>query len=340
MSDKVMARQRGHRAFTLVELLVVIAIIALLIALFAPNLTAALRYARTVQCANNLKRIGEAVMSHRAALGGDWDKRLLAGTWPEALVDYAGGETGIFICPEDADPTGGGMTENFPVQMAISPNHTWAGISHYCDLVPGPLVRKISVQQHAAYWQVGYAGGPPPPATYDGPEGPPVTYFLMFEDVQGGGDMDINDCQVMIELDANGAPTFHPADTPWSGYKMYFVWAADHTNALDSDQPLAIYPGEARSVTVFGALVSYGMNEDVAKLAGGTRKILAVDYEQVVANSSHDQWSDWHDEDNVPVFARHGQKMNVLHMDGSVKLRRPDEIDPAEESVAERCWQP
>ena len=32
--------------------------------------------------------------------------------------------------------------------------------------------------------------------------------------------------------------------------------------------------------------------------------------------------------------------MNVLHMDGSVKLRSPDDIDPDETSVAERYWQP
>jgi len=333
MSDKVTARQRGHRAFTLVELLVVIAIIALLIAFLAPNLSSALRHARTVQCANNLKRIGEGVMNRRAALGTDWDNRLLAGTWPQALPPYVGGETGIFLCPEDRDPTTVGG--DFPVQMAISPNHTWPGITHYCDLVPGPMCRKMSVDQHAVWFNGG--GGPVP--DYDGPEGFPVTYFLTFEDIEGGGDMDCNDCQVKVELDANNVPTFYPADL-WSGYMMFFVWSADHTNALDSDPPLAVYPNETRSVTAVGGRASYGMNDDVARLAGGTGKILAVDYEQIVADSSQDQWSDWHDENNVPTFARHGGKMNVLHMDGSGKLRRPDDIDPAEESVAERCWQP
>ncbi|MBL7133940.1 MAG: type II secretion system protein [Phycisphaerae bacterium] len=335
-----MTRQPGHRAFTLIELLVVIAIIALLITLLAPNLTAALRHARTVQCANNLKRIGEALMNRRAALGSDWDNRLLAGTWPEALLGYVSGETDIYVCPEDRDPASGGMTENFPVQMAISPNGTWPGITHYLDLVPGPMCRKLSVDQHTTWYN---GGGGPPPATYDGPEGLPNTYFLAFEDIQGGGDWSIDDCQVKVELDENGVPTFYPADTPWSGYRMFFVWAADHTDALNPDgshQPLAVYPNETRSVTTFGALVSYGMNDDVARLAGGTRKILAVDYELVVANSSQDQWSDWHDENNVPTFARHGGKMNVLHMDGSVKLRRPDDVDPIEESVAKRHWQP
>ncbi len=286
-----MKKEADHQAFTLVELLVVIAIIALLIALFVPNMTGMLRHARTFQCATNLGNIGKAVMNRKAALGGGWDNRLLAGAWPSSLMPYLDKATTIIICPEDVDPSnsGGGFTEDFPVQMAISPNGTWEGITHYLDLVPGPMCRKLSVQQHTDWFN---GGGGPPPETYDGPEGLPVTYFLTFEDLEGGGDMSIDDCQVMVELDANAVPTFYPADTPWSGYKMFLVWAEDHTNALESDGPLAVYPGEVRAVTAAGPVVSYGMNDDVAKLEGGTDKILAVDYEQVVANSSLDQWSD------------------------------------------------
>ena len=333
-------RKGETKGFTLVELLVVIAIIALLIALFVPNMAGIVRRGRTFQCQTNLRHICEAVMDRRAVVGGDRDKRLLAGAWPSSLMPYLDMASTIVICPEDADPTGGGFTENFPVQMAVSPPGTWEGITHYLDLVPGPMVRKLSVQQHADWWPTGQAGVQNVPETYDGPEGFPVTYFLTFEDVQGGGDMDINDCQVKIELDANGVPTFYPADNPWSGFQFFLVWSADDTNALESDEPLAVYPGETRSVTAFGTAASYGMNDDVAELEGGTEKILAVDYEQIVANSSTDQWTDWHDENGVPAFARHGGKMNVLHMDGSVKLRSPGQIDPIEASVAEKYWQP
>ena len=328
-----MIRDSDRRAFTLIELLVVIAIIVLLIALFVPSMSGALGQVRTRQCANNLYEIGKAAANRRAALG---DEHLLAGGWPESIARYVNWEKSIYICPEDLEPAGGGVTENFPFQMAVSPPGTWAGISHYLDLAPGPVCRKISVEQHDAYWPTASGGGDPPPTPYDGPEGIPVTYFLMFEDAT---DMDMNDCQVKIDIDAEGVATFYPADTPWSGYKFFFVWKEDHSNALESDEPLGIYPNEPRSVTLFGAPTSYGMNEDVPRLGGGTTKILALDYEQIVANSSQDHWTDWHDANGVPTFARHGGMMNVLRMDGSVRLQSPEEIDPVEASVAKRCWQ-
>jgi len=92
-------RQHWH-GFTLVELLVVVGIVTLLIALLMPALSKVRKHALEVNCAANLRSIGQALTAYTQHSG--FYPGCSAGpiaVWPTRLRTFLGGNTAVFLCP-------------------------------------------------------------------------------------------------------------------------------------------------------------------------------------------------------------------------------------------------
>jgi prepilin-type N-terminal cleavage/methylation domain-containing protein/prepilin-type processing-associated H-X9-DG protein len=123
-----MDRRCQRAGFTLIELLVVIAIIAVLIALLLPAVQAAREAARRMQCVNNLKQIGLAVLNYESANGSlpPGKKNCCWGTWLVFILPYVE-QSGTynawnFIAGMDNDVAGGLFRYNGKGNSTVSGN--------------------------------------------------------------------------------------------------------------------------------------------------------------------------------------------------------------------------
>jgi prepilin-type N-terminal cleavage/methylation domain-containing protein len=126
---------RNQKGYSLIELLTAIAVLALLMTVLLPALTAARRQAQTVQCASQLKQIGEALHAYANNNSGWLPAFSGWHTWPAGQPDDSPGpawtaelrpyladpDAPIYVCPSLPSPV------RFRTYFLAG---RWSGVNH------------------------------------------------------------------------------------------------------------------------------------------------------------------------------------------------------------------
>ncbi|MCP4376456.1 MAG: prepilin-type N-terminal cleavage/methylation domain-containing protein [bacterium] len=339
-TSQLRSPRSGRFAFTLVELLVVIAIIALLATLIIPSLSSIFGTARSTQCGARLKEIGKAMTMMNEEDTGT--VQVLA--WQNMIRKYLGQAAVSLTCPEythllDMAGLTEGETEQTPVPLGELAAFNVLDI-YYDDMERGPMVAKLSDanwnRARADGWLVSGAPNFPRGNYEDGSEDTANPYWLCFEDY--GGDGDFKDIMVKVTMIADGYKV--EAMCGGAGRGNWIVDKPDHNKLLlvPANTSIGSLPPIVFEAT--GFIASYGMNTAVPRL-NRPDGIMVMDYNWVLA-APNDVWSDYpHPENNaVPVFARHRERINVVFMDGSVKMMDPHELNPDDINTEKVRWLP
>ena len=326
------SKRHNAPGFTLVELLVVMALIALLAMLTVPTLSGIYRVAHRTTCANNLKRIGQAVTLLSGSGPGGQEVRLRTERWQLQLGRYIG-EGGVFICPAgDGEEQ---AIENIPLTDLTCIHVTSTGYD--LEFIEGPYVAKLSDEQFQA---VDFVLGVRYDAPAYNPGVDPRMYWYILEDVPfEGGDHDF-DIGVRVLENGDGTLTLSVKQITFASYDFNLVDKLDDRKILVRKHQMDGTPGNEVVVGEASGMASYGMNAEFNSTSNDGEKIMVLDYPWFLARSDHD-WSSDRLAGNIPgipIFARHYGKINVLFTDGSVRLRRPDEVNPADPAIQRTLW--
>ena len=339
------ARRRERRAFTLVELLVVIVVIALLAMMLFPTLGSVFGIARSTRCGNRLKEIGRAMKLMEVQEGRSEMQTLF---WQDAISKYLGDSKDALICPEYAYILSQrGEEEDVTAPKVLPLEELVAfrvdkGTVYYEDMGSGAWVVKLSDANFYRAKADGWLGNTDASNNFnrgkyeDGSERMSNPYWLCLED--HGGDADFKD--VMVKVSITGRGYLLECESGFTGHRNSVVSKPDLTELqyIGSNRPRGEL--DPIPIAVNGVVASYGMNVAVPEL-NTPGSIMVMDYHWLLA-SSEDQWTDFPDPENssIPVFARHKERINVVFVDGSVRMMDPHDIDPNNVKVAKTYWLP
>ncbi len=289
--------RRRAAGFTLVELLVVIGVVALLVAILIPSLGRSRALARAAVCRSNLHQLWSTLHA-----GGDLALPDSTG-WVGFVFDH--GAKGVLRCPEDDREAGpGGTLDNYFIyHWHLLTYHIYAPIAEAIQ-PDAPLGSGVFIQMKA--------------------ERPSENVTEIY--LEGGGALRvILGSPTVIE----GIYTFGMgAYRPWGSSQHWVVERVGDSyekrmHLLGTDNLAG--PIEPERLVLGGAFASYGMNNQVRPVGGGTDQLLLLDYERTVADVDGRGACD--DILAETVAPRHLGRCNGLRVDGSCGPLWPWQLD-------------